>query len=69
MATNQRRYILCPGCGGTGLLNWGTSPEENGSKVCPRCAQLMDDEHPLGALIVDGLRHCYDGVNIEIDTD
>lgn len=64
MADQFRLYILCPACGGTGLLNWGSSPSQGGTHECPRC---QDDEgNPLGPQVFDGKRHVYKGYFEEV---
>jgi len=67
MADNLRFYKICPCCGGTGVLSWGISPTQSGDKICPRCEQSKDEEHPLGAINFNGLRHVYVGRFEEVE--
>ena len=66
MADKLRLYVLCPCCGGTGLVNWGTAPDQPGTVTCPRCA---DETPPFGAKVIDGLRHVYEGRFEEVEDE
>jgi len=65
MADKLRFYQPCPSCSGTGLLNWGASPSEGGTKECPTCK--TDEGSPLGPVVFDGLRHVYVGRFEEVE--
>lgn len=64
MADKLRYYIVCDTCGGTGLVNWGTTPTQGGTQTCPTC--IDDPENPLGPVVFDGLRHIYAGRFVEV---
>ena len=67
MADQFRFYVLCPSCGGTGLLNWGASPSQGGSHTCPTCAD--EEGNTLGPVEFDGLRHVYAGRFEEVEDE
>lgn len=66
MADKFKLYVLCPSCGGTGVLTWGSSPSQPGSQTCPTCA---NEQGALGAKVFNGKRHIYYGRIKEIEVD
>lgn len=67
MADKFRFYILCPCCGGSGEVCWGSSPTEPGMCTCPVCKD--DPKNPLGPVVFDGLRHIYYGRFEEVEEE
>jgi hypothetical protein len=67
MADKFRLYVLCPSCGGTGVLHWGTQPGSPGETECPTCKD--DPEQPFRIAIFDGLRHIYAGRFEEVEDE
>lgn len=67
MADKFRFFIVCPSCGGTGLLPWGDSPSQPGTKTCPTCED--DPGNDLAPVVFDGLRHIYGGRFEEVETE
>ena len=67
MADQLRFYVVCPSCGGTGVVNWGNSPSQPGTHPCPKCQQ----DPPAGPVPVefDGLWHVYQGRFEEVEPD
>lgn len=67
MADELRLYTVCPTCGGSGKVPWGTAPEQPGEVDCPTCADAPGN--PIGPKVYDGLRHIYTGRVQEIDDE